>query len=99
MREEVALSLMVEGQAYFGLYAIESEMISAWIPSVGSRTSWLEGRDPAKVAELLLQELVRECRRKRGLAALRPARRSSDAIDHDDTRPVRSESFTGSRSC
>ena len=57
MREELALSVTVDGQAHFGLYAVESEMMTAWIPSVGSRTCWLEGREPSKVAKLLLQEV------------------------------------------
>ena len=84
MREEVALSVMVDGQAHVGLYAVESEMMTAWIPSVGSRTCWLEGRDPGKVARLLLQEVIRECRRKHAVAVLRPARRSSD---YDEWKP------------
>ncbi len=84
MREEVALSLMVEGQMHFGLYAVESEMMTAWIPSVGSRTCWLEGREPSKVAKLLLQEVIRECRRKHAVAVSRPLRRSSDPVDRGD---------------
>lgn len=97
MREEVALSVLVEGQVHFGQYAVESEMMTAWIPSVGSRTCWLEGRDPAKVARLLLQEVVRECRRRHAIAVSRPARRSSDSDDRDDARPARPESFAESR--
>ena len=57
MREELALSVTVDGQAHFGLYAVESEMMTAWIRSVGSRTCWLKGREPSKVAKLLLQEV------------------------------------------
>lgn len=97
MREEVALSVMVDGQAHVGLYAVESEMITAWIPSVGSRTCWLEGRDPGKVARLLLQEVIRECRRKHAVAVSRPARRSSDYDEYDDARPVRPEPLAESR--
>jgi hypothetical protein len=96
MREEVALSLLAEGQMHFGLYAIESEMVTAWIPSVGSRTCWLDGRDPTKVAKLLLQEVVRECRRKHAVAASRPSRRLSDSVNHDDAPPGRRKSFTES---
>ncbi len=81
MREELALSVTVDGQAHFGLYAVESEMMTAWIPSVGSRTCWLEGREPSKVAKLLLQEVIRECRRKHTVAVSRPSRRSSDSAD------------------
>lgn len=58
MREEVALSVMVDGQVHFGLYAVEPEMMTVWISSVGSRTCWLEGRDPGKVARLLLREVT-----------------------------------------
>ncbi len=96
MREEVALSLVVEGQAHFGLYAVESEMVTAWIPSVGSRTCWLEGRDPAQVARLLLQEVIRECRRRHIVSVARPARRSSDSDEHDGTRRGRREPFAES---
>jgi len=88
MREEVALSLTVDGQAHLGLYAIESELMTAWM---GSRTCWLEGRDPGKVARLLLREVIRDCRRRHVVAVSNPTRRSSDSDDHGDARPVRLE--------
>ena len=97
MREEVALSLMVEGQMHVGLYAIESDMMTAWIPSVGSRTCWLEGREPGKVARLLLQEVLRECRRKHAVGVSRPSRRASDPVDHGDEHPDRGASRAESR--
>ena len=97
MREELALSVTVDGQAHFGLYAVESEMMTAWIQSVGSRTCWLEGREPSKVAKLLLQEVIRECRRKRTVAVLRPSRRSSDSVEDGHSHFCPIESFAEPR--
>jgi len=62
LREVMTIDTEVSGSLYSGYYAVMSDMLTVWIPSVGSRTTRLGGRVPENAAKDLLGEVVRECR-------------------------------------
>ena len=55
------MSAIAFGEVHHGLYAVQSDMLTVWMPGRGSRTTLLEQRDAATVAVGLLDQVVREC--------------------------------------
>ncbi|GAA0740201.1 hypothetical protein LRH25_24855 [Ideonella azotifigens] len=60
-RRVFSTSADVDGRSHVGFYAVQADMLTAWIPQRGSRTARLGQHFAPAVARELIVEIVREC--------------------------------------
>ena len=57
------------GRTYKGYYAVASNMVTVWNPSLGSRSAKIGDASVPVLVDALLLEVVQECTRHRGVAS------------------------------
>jgi hypothetical protein len=71
-RQVTPLAYQVDGQRFDAYYAVTSNMLTVWNPSLGSRSAEIGGAPLTPLIDTLFHELVREgLRQRRSCASAR----------------------------
>jgi hypothetical protein len=68
-RQINAHNVRFEGCTFDGYYAVASNMVTVWNPSLGSRSAKIGDASVPALVDALLLEIVQECTRYRGVAS------------------------------
>lgn len=60
-RQVNTLEVRVDGRRFDGFWAVQSNMLTVWNPSLGSRTAPIDDASMQQLTDSLLREIVRDC--------------------------------------